>query len=245
MSRSNPVDNRPNPAKLRFEWDGANGKVRYFDREAKQNANVKDGFTFILLDELATVRGWHEPSESPIYSNEVRDTRQEVLVVKAFKGPQLAEGFYSNIKDRIVACGGHFTANCYIAFRNDEGGLDIGMIQFKGAALGAWMEFKKENRKEIYEQAVQIKGFEEGKKGKVVFRVPVFHLAAISPESQDRALELDKELQDYLKAYFARTKSAVPPTGEESQPDAEPEPQPDPEPEPDPEPPTEEDDVPF
>lgn len=223
MSRSNPTDNSPNPSTRWYEWDGANGLVRYYDKAKGEVIAVPDGFTYLLLDETATIKGWNDPAESGIYSNEVRDTRQDTMLVKLFKGGTvIASGLYADIKDRVAAAGGHFTATNYIAFRTGEQ-LHIGAIQFKGAALGAWMEFKKANRAEIYKSAIQIKGFVEGKKGKVVFRTPVFHLKPIQEETEKLALELDKQLQTYLTGYFSRTKSAaaqppagpVPPTDDE------------------------------
>src|SRR3990167_9486263 len=137
MSRSNPGANgAANPAVRWFEWNGEHGVVRYYDKDAKKNVDVGSEFRFVLLDERGSVRGWHDPSQSGIYSNEVKDTRQDVLVVKAFKGGPLAEGFYKDIKDRVNAVGGQFNANCYIAFRNGDGALTIGSLRFKGAALG-------------------------------------------------------------------------------------------------------------
>jgi hypothetical protein len=141
MSRSNPSENsNPNPAVRWFEWNGEKGLVRYYDKELKQNVDVGTEFRFILLDQLGSVRGWHDASDSAIYSNEVKDTRQETLIVKSFKGGTLAEGIYRDIKDRANSVGGQFVANCYIAFKHGNG-LAIGSLRFKGAALGAWMEF--------------------------------------------------------------------------------------------------------
>lgn len=205
MSRSNPTEHQPNPAVRWFEWNGEQGIVRYYDKDAKKNVDVGADFTFLLLDELGSVRGWHDASESGIYSNEVRDTREDVLVVKSFKGGILAEGLYKDIKDRVNTVGGAFVANCYIAFKNGNG-LEIGSIRFKGAALGAWMEFRKAHRAELYKKAIRIKGYTEGKKGKVVFRTPNLSVKDISPESNDQAVALDTELQSFLTAYFARTK---------------------------------------
>ena len=208
MSRSNPHENgTPNPATRWFEWNGERGVVRYYDKEAKQHVEVGSDFTFILLDELATVKGWHEASLSGIYANEIRDTRQDVFIVKAFKGGVLAEGFYKDIKDRITskAVGAQFVTNCYIAFKL-EGALAIGSMQFKGAALGAWMEFRKAHRAELITKAVRIHGYTEGKKGRIVFRVPVLSIADLSAESNAVAVALDMELQTYLKGYLSRTK---------------------------------------
>lgn len=206
MSRSKPTDNSPNPATRWFEWDGATGNVRYYDKEAKENVVEGDKFTFILLDQLSTVKGWNDASDSGIYANEVKDTRSEPLIVKAFKGGVLAEGFYKNIRDKVIAQGGHFVSNCYIAWR-DVDGLRLGSVQFKGSALRSWMEFTKENRADLYKKAVKIDGSVEGKKGKVVFKTPVFSLVPISAEADQQALELDHVLQGYLESYFSRTRT--------------------------------------
>jgi hypothetical protein len=207
MSRSNPHDSAPNPAVRWFEWNGEAGTVRYYDRDAKQNVDVGSDFRFMLLDELGSVRGWHEATSSGIYSNEVRDTRKEPLIVKSFKGGTLVEGTYREIKDRVATLGGQFVANCYIAFKNDADDLVIGSLRFKGAALGAWMEFRKANRSALYKKAVAINGYTEGKKGRVVFRVPVLKLVDITKESNDQASGLDAELQVWLKGYFKRNTS--------------------------------------
>lgn len=207
MSRSNPNDNgAPNPSTRWFEWTGEKGLVRYYDKEAKKNVEVGADFTFLLLDELGCVRGWHDASDSGIYSNEVKDTRQDVLVVKSFKGGPLAEGLYKDIKDRVNSMGGAFNANCYIAFKNDAGELQLGSIRFKGAALGAWMEFRKAHRSELFKKAVRINGYTEGQKGRVVFRVPVFGIKDISDETNRIATALDLELQEYLNGYLKKNK---------------------------------------
>lgn len=203
MSRSNPSVNAPNPANRWYEWNGEKGVVRYYDKEAKVNVDVPLPFTFLLLDELASVRGWHDPSQSGIYSNEVRDTTKDAMVVKSFKGGTLAEGFYKAIKDRVNAQGGQFVANCYVAAKLDTG-LSLCSMRFKGSSLGAWMEFRKSNRSALYERAVQIVGFTEGKKGRIVFRVPTFALKDVSKDTNDRAVALDKTLQAYLEGYLQR-----------------------------------------
>lgn len=204
MSRSNPQDNAPNPATKFFEWNGEEGAVRYYDKADKKTINLPMPFTFLLLDELASVRGWHEPSKSGIYSNEVKDTRTDVFVVKSFKGGTLAEGFYKDIKDRVNTIGGRFTSNCYIGFKNGAG-LEIGSLRFKGAALGAWMEFRKANRNHLFDSAIAITGATSGKKGRITYQMPVFELKTISPESNSKAVELDKLFQAWLTGYLTRT----------------------------------------
>lgn len=203
MSRSNPHVNAPSPAVRWFEWNGEHGTVRYYDKDAKQNVDVALPFAFLVLDELGSVRGWHDPSQSGIYSNEVRDTRTDVLVVKSYKGGTLAEGVYKDIKDRVNTVGGQFNANCYIAFKQN-GGLAIGSLRFKGAALGGWMEFRKNNRAALYSKAVEIVGFIEGKKGRIVFRVPTFATRDVSEATNKTAGDMDVVLQTWLSEYFKR-----------------------------------------
>ena len=221
MSRSNPTDAARNPSTRWFEFaSGADGGfVRYYDKESEKQVPLGDAtnggkFVFILLDELATVKGWHDSSESAIFANEVRDTRQDTLVVKAFKGGELASGLYAQIKDRIGAVGGHFVSSCYIAFKDNDGSMKIGNIRFKGAALGAWMDFKKQcptkkdasgkSIKAYFVDAVKIDGFEQQKKGGTTFRIPKFGLAPLSDETNKQAIALDAELQAYLTDYLKR-----------------------------------------
>lgn len=218
MSRSNPTDGARNPSTRWFEWAGGDdgGFVRWYDREAKAHVRVDGPFTFLLLDELSTVKGWHEPSESSIYANEVRDLRQEALVVRSFKGGELASGLYADIKDRIVAKGGHYHASIYVAYKEGEE-LKIGNLGLKGAALGAWMDFKKNaptkkdaNGKAIkafYVDAVTIHEFEQAKKGGTVYRVPKFALKPVGDSTNQQAMALDAELQAFLTEYFKRPKS--------------------------------------
>jgi hypothetical protein len=203
MSWGNPHENAPNPSTRWFEWNGEKGLVRYYDKEAKTNMDVALPFKFLLLDQLGSVRGWHELSKSGIHSNEVRDTRADILIVKAFKAGVLAQGIYRDIKDRVNAVGGSFNANCYIAFKNGNE-MSIGSIRFKGAALGAWMEFTKAHRGELTKKAVVIHGTTEGKKGRIIYRMPAFTTADVAPEAARIATALDAELQAWLAGYLKR-----------------------------------------
>lgn len=218
MSRSNPTDGVRNPSTRWFEWAGGDegGFVRWYNKDTKETTKVEGAFTFLLLDELATVKGWHEPSESSIYANEVRDLRQEALVVKSFKGGELASGLYADIKDRIVAKGGHFHGSIYIAYKDGEE-LKLGNLGLKGAALGAWMEFKKaapmkkdasgKSVRSYFVDAVTISGYEQAKKGGTTYRVPKFSLKAVGEATNQQALGLDAELQAFLDGYFKRPKA--------------------------------------
>jgi hypothetical protein len=222
MSRSNPQDHLANPAVRWFEWNSETGGVRYYDKDAKTNVDVPLPFAFILLDQLSTVKGWHDASASGIYANEVRDVSQDVLIVKAFKGGVLAEGRYKTIKESIKSQGARFVANCYMAFKDATDGLVIGSLRFKGAALQAWMEFERANRGAVYAQAVTIDGSTEGQKGRVRFKSPTFKLTPVSTETNQIATALDRELQTFLTAYLRKTKQQqADQVGTEPQPEPE------------------------
>lgn len=205
----------PHPCTRWFEWDGTAGVFRYYDKAKKEKVRVPLPVVFLLLDELACVKGWHEKSQSGISSNEVRDTRSEPMVVKAFEGGVIASGFYADIRDRVAANGGHYVANCYIAFK-DGNELKLGSVQFKGAALQQWMEFKKTcpsrkvgdaDVKEYWLQAIAVKTAKSGKKGNIEFRTPVFTLQPCAEATNDAAKKVEAVLTSYLTQYFARTKS--------------------------------------
>lgn len=216
MSRSNQTD-IANPCARWMEWNGEKGVFKFYDKDVKQNIEIEPSqeFTFLLLDQMACVKGWNDASESGIYSNEVRDLTKEPLVVKAFKGGLIASGFYKEIKDKVSANGGHFTGSIYVAIKID-GELKIGNLQLKGAALNTWIEFRNKNRKDLYSKAITVKTVQEGQKGRVVFKTPVFSLIPVSQETDNIAKSLDLDLQNYFKVYFSRT------TSDQSQPERQP-----------------------
>ena len=215
MSRSNPTEGARNPSTRWFEWAGGadGGFVRWYDKEKKEHVKVDGPFVFLFLDELSTVKGWHEASESAIYANEVRDLRQEVLVVRSFEGGELASGLYTGIRDRVVAIGGHYCTSIYLAYKEQDG-LKLGNLSLKGAALSAWMDFKRnaptkkdanlKNTKAYFLDAVKIGNYEQAKKGGTTYRVPVFTLAPVTEATNQQAVALDTELQAFLSDYFKR-----------------------------------------
>jgi hypothetical protein len=207
MSRSNPQEQMlPNPATRIFEWNGGHGHLKTFDKAEKKTTTSTEPFVFILLDELGCVRGFDQALDTGIYSNLIRDSRADVLVVKRNKAETVAEGIFRTIKPVVNAAGGEFHVALYIAFKGADGKLQIGELRFKGAALNAWIEFSKKHKADLYAKAIAIDGVTEGQKGAVKFKVPKFTLRAISEAGEAEAKKLDVELQAYLSTYFAATK---------------------------------------
>lgn len=209
MSRSRPNENAPNPATRWFEWHGERGVVTYYDKEKKENVDLALPFVAIVLDQLSAVKGWDDSTKSGIYSNAVRDTRQELLTVKSFKGGVIAEGRYKDIKAQVNAAGGHFESQIYIAYKGEHG-LSIAVLSLKGAALGAWMEFSRAHRGAIQDDAVMITGYTEGQKGRVIFRVPTFAIKKLSADTNAEAVKLDAKLQEWLDVCLKRNKQTAP-----------------------------------
>lgn len=213
MSRSNPneMSERPTNPSVRFiDWDSDNKQFKYYDKETKQNVPIKLPFSFLVLDTLATIKGWSNESDSGIWSNEIKNIKTDILTVMTKKGVE-AKGTYEQIKGKVS--GSKYCQSVYIAYPENKV-WQIANIQMKGAALGSWIEFcspdKKSGNKrpDLLNGAVQVKSTEEGKVGKIVFNKPVFtYIETVPAEVQEKALVLDKELQEYLVKYFAYIKS--------------------------------------
>lgn len=216
MSRSKPNEGTPNPATCWFEWKGKIGKFVYWDKQKEQNIEINLPFAFILLDRTATIRGYNPKAKSGIFSNEVRDTRSDAFIVKYFTGGLIAEGLWSDIKDRVTVNKGKFAVNAYIAFKQGDT-LKIGALQLSGCALGPWFEFEKAHRKpvdigggnkvqEIFAKAISVSKTIKGKTGDNEYLEPVFSIKEIDPATNAAAIELDKQLQEYFDGYFKRSK---------------------------------------
>lgn len=199
MSRSNPTLNNHNPATKWFEWSGETGCIKYYSKANDANFEVPLPFSFMVLDMLNTVRGFSDSDGSGIWSNEVRDITHGALKVQT-KEQVIAVGKWGEISDKVKARGGKFAKSIYIAFYDDEKTLHIGNLMLKGAALSAWFDFAKTVN--VEEGAIKIAEAVEATKGKTVYQVPVFKALQVSEESNEKAIELDKVLQEYLAGYL-------------------------------------------
>tara|TARA_R110001606_G_scaffold58220_4_gene139661 strand:- start:20883 stop:21716 length:834 start_codon:yes stop_codon:yes gene_type:complete len=208
MSRSNPMSLK-HPATKWIEYHGGGekgGTFSYYDKEkvnedGSRGANVSLGakFSFMFLDQTYSVTGWNEPSHSGVYANEVKDISNGIFTVKAFKGQDSHVGNWTSIKDRVKSMGGKFTCNIYIAIKTKQG-LELSVVQLKGAAFAKWNKFKKNSGDKALEiGAVKIASHLDGVKGAVKFKTPIFELIPeVTAESNNSAIELDKQLQEFL-----------------------------------------------
>lgn len=199
MSRSNKQEGSQNPAKMWFEWSGATGQIKYFDKNKNENLFLPLPFNFLVLDQLSTLTGYHDEKQSGIWANEVRNVRIEPFIVRTKEGIY-GKGTYDMVKNLK---GVRYTKSIYIAYYDENKELQIGNLKAVGSSLSAWIEFTK--GKDVYENAVSITKAVQAKKGATKYFVPVFEVKSpVSEETNALALELDKELQAYLTDYLAR-----------------------------------------
>lgn len=212
MSRSNPSEHGTHPCQRWIQWRGGDGLLSYWDktRDGGKGANVEVPmpFTFLVLDKLFVIKGFNDSAQSGITSNEVKDLATTPMTVRIFGKGVIAEGLYSEIKEKVMnkSVGGQFTVNLYVAFKGDNGKLQLGSVQFSGCSLGPWIDFEKKHKGAVWSQAVVVTGRGEmQKKGKVEFYPPTLALKPASPETDAEAKALDAMvLKPYLERYLAR-----------------------------------------
>ncbi len=223
-----------NPCNKWFKWKGSTGAVAYYDKLTKQDVEVQLPFTFLLLDVLSTIKGYDEGSKQSIWSNEVRDIKSSILTVKS-GSEVLISGNYATVREKAIAAGGGYAASCYIAFFDENKKLQIGNMTMTGSSLGggvhkpadknmkdievgAWIEFTKNFKNEIYKKAIVVSKDERiCTQGATKFYCPKFSLKDVSEETDKAAIELNNELQKYLETYLkieAKPIEAVAPSTE-------------------------------
>lgn len=203
MSLSNPQVK--NPATRFMQWRGGEdggGRVTWYDKEAEEEKEMKLPFSFIVLDELTTITGFSEKDHSGFWSNEVRNTMTDELVVRT-KAGIVARGLYGKISESIKAKGAKYATSVYIAFKDESGELVIGNFKVAGAALTAWIEFKK--KFDVSQCAVYLNDKpKKGKKGSTTYFIPVFEGQELGDATKKAAIRLDEDLQRYLNTYLSR-----------------------------------------
>ena len=195
-----------NPSTKFITWKSNDKQFSFYDKEAKENVAIPLPFKFLVLDELHTVSGWNDATSSGIYSNEVKYISKEEMTVKPFKGNEIAKGLYKDIKERIVAAGGHYVKSIYIMLEDGS----LANIQLKGSAVQQWGEFTQKTRSRLTDEWIEVKGTKDGKKGAVKFSIPDFtFLRSLSESEAEQADECFNTLEAYLKTYLAKVEPIV------------------------------------
>ncbi len=204
-------DRAVNPSQFFAHWNGQTGRLEYNYSDAdgkwkdpqgnKYVHTFSEGFTFVYLAQLNTVKGFSDEEQNGFYANEVRDVRVEPFVVKCGKHVA-AKGLWSEIKDAIKPQGAKFCKSIYIGFKDEDGMIKVGNIQATGAFMAAWFTFANENPQGW--GAIKIAGAETHKKGTVEYKVPLFEFVKVSEDTLNQAAAAALELNAYLDKYFAQ-----------------------------------------
>ena len=220
MSRSNPTESTAHISTRWLEYKGDVGEFSYYDKEATKedgtkgaNVNLGQKLTFLWLDETFTITGYIEGGGG-VVSNEIKRIREDVLTVRQLKSGNSFSGHWDKTTPegeafiaKVKAIGGKFTANLYIAYKSGDE-LKIGVLQLKGAAYSKWGEFFKANKDAVRTGAVSVVEHLDGKKGAVKFKTPIFKIVKTSEESDKAAIELDRQLQEFLKVRLTHVPTA-------------------------------------
>lgn len=195
MSLSQPTSTTPCKKFITFKW--SEWKFYHYDKEKGENIEIKTPFTAIVLDELATITGYHKKSDSGVYANEVRNTTKDILYVKSFKGGDITSGLYQEIKGDLQWGKYGKSVYCYLNWE---------LVNFKlaWASLSAWIE--KGGNSNAFEATIDP---ELKINGKTEYYVPVFTDKLVPKKIMDEAIEMDKELQVYLNGKLNNVETDV------------------------------------
>ena len=190
-----------NPATKFIDWKSNDKCFNYYDKETKENVALPLPFKFLVLDELHTVKGWNDASQSAIYSNEVKWISKEIMNVKPFKGNEIAKGLYKDIKEKVKSAGAHYVKSIYVMLEDGS----IANLQLKGASCQSYGDFTAKTRSRLTDEWVEVANFVEGKKGAVKYTTPEFKFKkSISDAEADLADEAFNTLEAYLKTYLTK-----------------------------------------
>ena len=205
VSRANEYKKKAtNPCKKFYTWSSNYKCFTYYDREEKANIKVDLHIRFITLKQLSTVKGWDNDSASGIYSNEVENLFTDVLNVRAFKGGDIAQGIYSDIRTAVIEKGGHYEKSIYCI----DGTGEMINIAFKGSGVSSWSDFlNAQGADRLLNEWVIVDEAIAKKNGAVSYSIPAFSfLKELSTDEIGEADTKYKTLMEYFNAYKVQPK---------------------------------------
>lgn len=203
MSRRtlNQTEGSKNPATRFLEWKSNDKCFSYYDKNVGENVEIKLPVKFQFLEHFHTVKGWNDASSSGIYSNEVKFISKEELKVKSFKGGEIAEGLYSEIRGKIRDAGGKYFRSVYCIDENGE----IVNLQLKGAVVSAYSDFMEKHENKVEGAWIEIKTCSDHKKGANKYSTPDFEIGKAF--TKDEMALADAKYQDIVNYFDKYSKS--------------------------------------
>ena len=197
-----PEQKSTNPTSKFLEWKSNNKSFSFYNKELKQNEEVKLPLTFLVLEEYHTIKGFSDSDQTGIYANEILQISAEEFEVKTFKGRVIAKGVYSDIKQVVNSAGGNYNKSIYAVTK--EG--DLINISFKGAAVSKYSQFTEKGAwKRLKDEWVTIEDAEDHKKGMVSYSTPNFKFNTSLTDYEFKIVEAKaNELEAYMDGYLAK-----------------------------------------
>jgi hypothetical protein len=207
------------PSRYRVSFKGDTGEFEVYDKTTKEKQRIPhDKFVFMPLIRTAGASGYYQPANMGYWSNEIQDSRTDVLEVKGNDGSVFCKGLWKDIKEQCNTRKVDFVANLYAAVK--IGGVyEIAVIELKTTALVAFGEFSKKLATEkgksnaVYNVAVKVSALTPKKNGSVNYVVPTFAALPVSEEGIAKSNDLANICIAFLESYFSEqeeTQAATP-----------------------------------
>jgi hypothetical protein len=224
MSRSRPDNFLRNPAVAFISFagsaeEGKGGFFTYYDKEAEQDVIIQaEDFEFIALEwKLFSVRGFSKPLDAYCYSNEVRSSKDK-LVIRNFKSEKspagiLLEGTYAEMKgdegtlqQSKKTSALKFNRTVYIVYQGKLFGLHL-----QGKTFSTWMEdIEKYSTTKMMTRKISACNVESDVNGDVEYTFSNWKFTdEITEEEGKLADAMDEELQKYLDEYLKKNGSTT------------------------------------
>jgi hypothetical protein len=209
-SRNNEGDAvQEHPSKFKISFKGDTGDWSVYDKSTKEKTTLaSDKLVFMPLLRTSGAAGYFQPANMGYWSNEILDSRTDVLEVKGNDGSELAVGLWKDIKEVCNSKKVNFIANLYAAVKID-GDYEIAVIELKTTSLVAFGEFSKAvsaaaggKNNAVYQVAVKVTGLTPKKNGAVNYMVPTFGTLSVSDAANQAASKLAETCENYLQGYF-------------------------------------------
>ena len=203
------------PVKFYIEFKGDTGTYTYSVKNEDGSYETKklDQLKFILIETKASIIGWSDEHGKKIFSNLVDDSKKEEfqLKVKTSGGKieVLAQGLYSDNKEKFKALGGKFCTNLF-ALAEIDGQYEPVILQVSKNSQAEWSRFTKDNPiRKLYDSIIIAGKGGENKKGRVVYFAPLFETAELPSDLAELADNFDKnELTPYFKSLSGEVEQA-------------------------------------
>jgi len=194
-----------NPTSKYLEWKSNDKAFSYYDKDAEQEVKVELPFKFLFLQHYSTIKGWHTPSSSKIYSNEIFFMSEE-LRVRSFGNKkenlpavEIVSGQYKKIKPEIINAGGRYHKSIYVMLEDGS----VANISLKGSAVSQWSDFIKMNEDECENSWIEVNSADEKKKGSIKYSTPNFTVGQnLSKADSSVADAVEKKFKAYMESYF-------------------------------------------